>query len=83
VLSLPARTRSGRNHDEDARAIPLPAPVVVDVRLMGMPQAVAEVTRRLSGVAPVELRFADRPRRAGKGIRRYLTVVLPAEGGTR
>jgi hypothetical protein len=51
---------------------------VVDVRLMGMPGAVAEVTQRLSNVAPVEQRFADRPRRDGMGIRRYLTVVLPA-----
>jgi hypothetical protein len=76
-LSLPVRAPSGRNHDTAARASAQP-PVVVDIRLMGMPDAVAEVTHRLSNVAPVEQRIADRPRRDGLGIRRYLTVVLPA-----
>jgi hypothetical protein len=76
-LSLPVRAPSGRNHDTAARASALP-PVVVDIRLMGVPDAVAEVTDRLSHVASVEQRFADRPRRDGVGIRRYLTVVLPA-----
>jgi len=76
-LSLPVRAPSGHNHDADTRE-GAPAPVVVDVRLMGTPEAVAEVTRRLSGVALVERRFADRPRRDGLGVRRYLTVVLPA-----
>src|SRR5262252_9066718 len=76
ALSLPVRAPSGGNHDAAARASAQP-PVVVDVLLMGTPEAVAEVTRRLSSVAPVEQRFADRARRAGLGIRRYLTVVLP------
>jgi hypothetical protein len=81
-LSLPVRAPSGRNHDAAAGTSAQP-PVVVDVRLMGTPGAVAEVTRRLSGVAPVEERFADRPRRNGLGIRRYLTVVLPTREGSR
>jgi len=83
VLSLPVRAPSGHDQDSDAPARTGDGSVVVDVRLMGMPQAVAEVTRRLSGVAPVEQRFADRPRRSGKGIRRYLTVVLPTRETSR
>ena len=81
-MSLPARAPTGHNLGADARAS-APAPVVVDVRLMGAPEAVAEVTRRLAGVMPVEQRFADRPRRAGLGIRRYVTVVLPPQERSR
>jgi hypothetical protein len=44
---------------------------------MGQPAAVEFVTRQLRGVLPVAERLADRERRDGMGIRRYLTVVLP------
>jgi hypothetical protein len=74
-LSLPVRPPSGGDHEEDAR----PRVELVDVRLMGQPAAVEFVTRQLRGVLPVAERLADRPRRDGLGIRRYLTVLLPAE----
>jgi hypothetical protein len=81
-LSLPVRPSSGRDHDADAR----PSGDLVDVRLMGQPDAVEFVTRQLRVVLPVAERLADRERRDGMGIRRYLTVVLPPgadEGRTR
>jgi hypothetical protein len=72
-MSLPVRPSSGHDHDVDAH----PSGELVDVRLMGQPDAVEFVTRQLRTVLPVAERLADRERRDSMGIRRYLTVVLP------
>jgi hypothetical protein len=55
----------------------------VHVRVMGPPEAVAEVALRLRDVLDVAEESADYPRRRDLGVRRYLTVVLPAEDSTR
>ncbi|TMC04594.1 MAG: hypothetical protein E6J41_24315 [Chloroflexi bacterium] len=74
-MSLPVRPSSGHEHDPEALR---PPAELVDVRLMGQPAAVELVARELRRVLPVTERLDDRERRNGKGIRRYLTVVLPA-----
>ncbi len=54
------------------------APVVlVQVRVMGQPEAVAEVARQLRHVLHVAEEPADYPRRRQLGVRRYLTALVP------
>ena len=79
-MSLPVRTTSGPEGIEDGMEdAPEPARgAVVDIRLMGPPEAVADVVRRLGSVVRVAGDRGEFPRRRGLGIRRYLTVIATA-----
>ncbi len=68
-MSVPVRNTSGTGPSGPD------APPVVKVRLMGPPAAVQAIARRLREVLAVADESADYPRRAGLGVRRYLTVV--------
>lgn len=73
-MSLPVSAQGGkRPHSARTRA-PL-----AKVRLMGPPEAVAEIARRLRQVLDVVEESADHPRRRDLGVRRYLTVLVPRE----
>jgi hypothetical protein len=56
---------------------------LVHVRVMGPPEAVEEVARRLGVVLSVAEESADYPRRCDLGARRYLSVVVEPVAATR
>jgi hypothetical protein len=70
-VSLPVCDASGDHASGDG-----PAARLVHVRVMGPPEAVEEVARRLRHALPVAEESADYPRRRDLGVRRYLTVVV-------
>jgi hypothetical protein len=76
-LSVPVRNTSGTGPSRPD------APPVVNVRLMGPAAAVEAIADRLRDALAVAEESGDYPRRRDLGVRRYLTVVLPAEGLSR
>jgi hypothetical protein len=53
-------------------------PNLVHLRVMGPPEAVEQVTRRLYDVLTVVEESDDRPNRSDAGVRRYLAVLVAA-----
>ena len=72
-MSLPVSATSGNAPNAGAVEAPV---VLVLVRVMGQPEAVAEVARQLRDVLHVAEESHDYPRRRDLGVRRYLTVVV-------
>ncbi len=77
-MSLPVWEASGNRAVARASAEAV-AVELVKVRVMGHPEAVAEVTQQLRDVLHVAEESQDYPRRRDLGVRRYLTVVLSAD----
>ena len=78
-MSLPVWSASGNLADARATAEAVSVELV-HVRLMGQPEAVAEVARLLRGVVHEAEESDDVPHRRDLGVRRYLTVLLAVEG---
>ncbi len=77
-MSLPVSATSGNALCAGAEEAPI---VLVHVRVMGQPDAVAEVAHQLRAVLHVAVESHDYPRRRNLGVRRYMTVLVPAEAG--
>ncbi len=75
-MSLPVSAT--RAHAPSAGAVQAPF-VLVHVRVMGQPDAVVQVARQLRDVLHVAEESTDYPRRMDLGVRRYLTVLHPAD----
>ncbi len=77
-MSLPVSATSANVPGAGAVEAPI---VLVHVPVMGQPDAVAEVARQLRAVLHVAEESHDYLRRRDLGVRRYLTVLVPAEEG--
>ncbi len=77
-MSLPVSATSGNAPSAGAVEAAI---VLVHVSVIGQPEVVAKVVRQLCALLHVAEESHDYPRRRDLGVRRYLTVLVPAEEG--